>query len=326
MRIHAKTKILSFALALATCPLSAHAEDKIRFLFPSVLELPAFAAWQIAKYQGYYKEAGLDVEFLAGHGGVDGATQVGAGNVDMAEALGDAPIIVRSRGVPVRDVAVLGGGALMTVAGRLDAGIKTLRDLKGKSMSVIGYQDTTYYTLLGALGTVGLTKNDVDIQALGPSGVVQLFIKGNVQACACLPEWIVMAEDADVKMTLMPSADFLPSLAQAMIASDKMIKERPDVIRRFVQASLRGFLQLRDHPIEAAKIYVAAVPAHKGKEEFFGRVYTYYGKFVWQNQAQPGVPNPEVFKKVQDLYYDLGVIKQKSPVEDLYTTQFVDAK
>jgi NitT/TauT family transport system substrate-binding protein len=189
-------------------------------------------------------------------------------------------------------------------------------------MSVIGYQDTTYYTLLGVLGTVGLKKTDVDIQALGPTGVVQLFIHHNVQGCACLPEWIVTAEDAGVKMNLMPSAQYVPSLAQAIVASDKIIKERPDVVRRLVQATLKAYVELRDHPVEAAKTYVAAVPAHKGKEAYFGRVYTYYSKFVWAGQKQTGVADPAVFQKVQDLYFDLGVIKQKTNVADLYTNEF----
>jgi NitT/TauT family transport system substrate-binding protein len=326
MRVHMKQLVGAFAIGLLICPISANAAEKVTLLFPSVLELPAFAAFQMAKYEGYYKDAGLDVEMLAGHGGVDAATQVGAGNVDMAEALGDAPIIVRSRGVPVRDVVVMGGGGLMTVAGRVDDGIKTLQDLKGKSMSVIAYQDTTYYTLLGVLGTVGLKKTDVDIQALGPTGVVQLFVNHNVQACACLPEWIVTAEDAGVKMNLMPSAQYVPSLAQAIVASDKIIKERPEIVRGLVQATLKAYVQLRDTPVEAAKIYVAAVPVHKGKEEFFGRVFTYYSKFVWAGQKTTGVADPAVFQKVQDLYYDLGVIQSKSNVDDLYTNQFVQPK
>lgn len=319
-------RVAAFVLSIAFAhPWAAQAADKVTFLFPSVLELPAFAIWQVAQYEGYYKNADLDVQFLAGHGGVDAATQVGAGNIDMAEVLGDAPIIVRSRGVPVRDVVILGGGGLMTLAAREDADIKTLADLKGKSISVIGYQDTTYYTLLGLLGTIDLKKSDVDIQALGPAGVVQLFVNGNVQACACLPEWLTTAEDAGVKMKLWPSSNYIPSLAQAIVASDQIIKERPDVVRRFVAANLKAFVEFRDHPVETAAVYVKAMPVHAGKEEYFGRVFSYYAKFVWQNQKTAGISDPAVFTKVQDLYAALGVIQQKTPVDELYTNEFVPA-
>lgn len=319
-------RLLTAFLAAGTLSSAAHAADKVTFLFPSVLELPSFAVFQLANYLGYYRAAGLDVEFFVGHGGVDAATQVGAGNMDMAEALGDAPIIVRSRGVPVRDVAIMGAGGLTTAAGRVDANIKTLKDLKGKVVSVVSYTDTTYYTFLGMIGSVGLNKSDMDIQALGNAGVVQLFADGKAQACACIPEWIVKAEDLGVKMNLMPSADYVPSLAQAVVASDKIIKERPDVVRRFVQATLKAFIQIRDDPVKMAKVYVQAVPAHKNEVEPLERVYTYYSKFVWSNQKAAGMADPAVFEKVQKLYYDLGVIHSKSPVSDLYTNEFITAR
>jgi NitT/TauT family transport system substrate-binding protein len=118
---------------------------------------------------------------------------------------------VRSHNGPVRLVAVMGGGALTTFGVREDSGVRTLQELKGKKVSVISFQDTTFYTLLGALATVGLTKNDVDIQALGASGVVQFLISGGVQACACIPEWIVAAQEANVKLTLLPASNYLPA-------------------------------------------------------------------------------------------------------------------
>jgi ABC-type nitrate/sulfonate/bicarbonate transport system substrate-binding protein len=65
----------------------------------------------------------------------------------------------------------------------LMGGVKNLKDLKGKSISILGYQDSTYYVLLAALASVNLSKEDVSIQALGPSGVVQEFIRA-MSRCA----------------------------------------------------------------------------------------------------------------------------------------------
>jgi NitT/TauT family transport system substrate-binding protein len=148
----------------------------------------------------YYSDAGLDVEFLAGKGGVDAGRQVGTGKADFAEVFGDTTIILRSEGVPIRMVALMGGRGPMVLATQAGSGVKNLKDLKGKSISILGYQDSTYYVLLAALASVNLSKEDVSIQALGPSGVIQEFIKGNVQVCACIPDWIVTAEDASVEM------------------------------------------------------------------------------------------------------------------------------
>ena len=72
--------------------------------------LPAFAPWIIAKEKGYYQAQDLDLTFIAAKGGVDVAKQIGAGNALVGGAIGDTPIIVRPNGIPVRTVAVLGGG------------------------------------------------------------------------------------------------------------------------------------------------------------------------------------------------------------------------
>ena len=56
----------------------------------------------------------------------------------------------------------------MQLVVRADSGIKKPADLKGKTISVMSFQDTTYYALLGLLASAGLTQNDVNIQAVGP--------------------------------------------------------------------------------------------------------------------------------------------------------------
>jgi NitT/TauT family transport system substrate-binding protein len=92
-----------------------------------------------------------------------------------------------------------------------------LRDLKGKKISILSFQDSTYYVLLAALASVGLKKGDVDIQALGAPGVIQEFIDGNVQVCACIPEWIVAAEDAGLRLDFVPVSDYVPILGPSIV-------------------------------------------------------------------------------------------------------------
>ena len=205
----------------------ARAAETVKFLLPTVAELPSFAPWVLAKSEGYYAAEGLDVQFLVGRGGVDVATQVGAGNADMGEATGDTTIFVRGNGVPVKTVAVLGGGGLMQLVVRDDSGIKDLKGLRGKQIAVIAYTDSTYYILLGMLATVGLTKNDVKAQAVGIAAVSQLVSNNTMPAGVCNPECVTTIQDNVPGVKVYVSSDYTPSMAQAMVASDKMIKERP---------------------------------------------------------------------------------------------------
>ena len=182
------------AIAISLCAFDAFAAEKVIYLTPAPEVLPAFAPWALAKYKGYYKDEGIDIEFRLAKGGVDVAKQIGAGNALIGGGIGDTPLIVRANGVPVKSVALIGGGTLMLVGARADAGIKGPKDLKGKTISVMSYADTSYYALLGTLASVGLHKSDVNAEAVGPAGVPQLVIAGKAQACACVPDWIAMIE------------------------------------------------------------------------------------------------------------------------------------
>jgi NitT/TauT family transport system substrate-binding protein len=164
-----RRRALCAALAVLLCPVittwapTARADEKITYLFPAPPILPAFGPIQIAKGKGYFAQAGLDVNYAVGRGGVDVAKEVGAGNVPLGGIVADGPIVVRQNGVPVKIVALFGGKGFMQLVVRADSGIQKPADLKGKTITVMSYQDTTFYALLGLLASAGLTQNDVDI-------------------------------------------------------------------------------------------------------------------------------------------------------------------
>ena len=83
----------------------AQSLEKITYLFPAPPVLPAFGPIRLAQGKGYFKEAGFEVEFAVGRGGVDVAKQVGAGNAPLGGIVADGPIMVRGNGVPVKIVA-----------------------------------------------------------------------------------------------------------------------------------------------------------------------------------------------------------------------------
>jgi NitT/TauT family transport system substrate-binding protein len=310
-------------LVLLIPTMGVSAADHVTMMFPASPDLPNVSAFQIAKYRHYYSDAGLDVEFLAGKGGVDAGRQAGAGKADFAEVFGDTEIILRSEGLPLKIVALMGGRSPMVLAARAESGIRSVRDLKGKSISILGYQDSTYYVLLAALATANLGKEDVHIQARGASGVIQDFISGNVQVCACIPDWIVAAEEAGVKMNLIPISDTVPALGQSIVTSDGFLAAHPDIVRRFVQATLKAYSELRDDPDETAKDYIRAVPVHQEQEQTLRRVYGYYGRFAWTDQKTPGEVDSGRLKELQDVYYNQKLIAKKSPLDRLFTNRFV---
>ncbi|MGD9864808.1 MAG: ABC transporter substrate-binding protein, partial [Pseudodonghicola sp.] len=298
---------------------------KVTYLFPAPDFLPAFAPFQLAKGKGYFDAAGLDVTFQVGKGGADVATQVAVGNADMGGGIGDTPIIVRANGLDIRGVALLGGRGLTQLAWRKDSGITGPADFKGRSIGVLAFQDTTYYNLLGVLASVGLSKDDVDIQAVGPGGIIQLTIAGKLDGMSGVPEWIAAIEGAGVEMEQQPVDTVFPAMAQAIIASDKTIAERPEVVRGFVQAVLKAIGDINADPAQAAKDYVSFVPQHSGKEAQVEAIMRAYSTLIYpEGENQPlGAFDPARIAAVQKFYVDAGLVQTAVPVEELYTNDFV---
>ena len=301
----------------------AAALEAVTYLFPAPPILPAFGPIQIAKGKGYFTDAGLDVSFAVARGGVDVAKQVGAGNALLGGIVADGPIMVRGNGVPVKIVAVFGGKGFMQLVVREDSGIEKPADLKGKTITVMSYQDTTFYALLGLMASVGLTQDDVNIQAVGPTGVWEFVAAGKSAGMAGVPDWIPPVQAAGVKVRVIPTDEFFPHMAQAIAVSDQVIKDKPELVRAFVHAALHGMKDIMDDPDKAADDFVKFVPEWKGKEGAIKAAFNYYAKLVYPGQAVLGEVNAERLAKLQDFYLAKGFIKQKTPVDELYTNAFV---
>ena len=316
------TLALAAALAAVAQPARAQTEE-VTYLLPAAAFLPAFGPWMLAQARGYYAQEGLKVNFVVAKGGVDVAKQVGAGNAQIGGAIGDTPIIARAQGVPVKAVAVLGGRSLTQLVVHDGKGINGPKDLKGRTITTMAYQDTTFFALQGMLASAGLTKADVDAQAAGPAGVWQLFAAGKADAMAAVPDWIVSATQAGAKVKVFSSDDYFKSMAQAILVSDETIQKRPELVKKLVRATLKGMQDIMKDPAAAARDYANAVPQHKGKEASVEAVFKLYNTYVYPGQKVLGAMDPDRLAAVQKFYVKEGIVAKETPIAELYTNQFV---
>ena len=297
--------------------------ENVNYLLPAPQSLPTFAPWVLAQHRGYYRREGLNVTFQAGKGGVDVAKQLGAGNAPIGGGLGDTPIIARAQGVPVKAVGIMGGRSLHQLFLMEGVGVNDIKDLKGKTMTVISYQDTSYYVLLGILATAGLTKADVDIQAAGPVGVWQLAVQGKSVGFTGPIDFGLAARNAGGKVRYIASDKYVQSMAQAILASDEMIQKRPDLVRKLVRSTLQGLADILKDPKSAVTDYIAAAPSFKGREAYLEQAFKEYIEYTYAGAKVLGAMEPERLSVVQDYYVKSGIVPKAVPLTDLYTNQFI---
>ena len=315
-----------FLAALVSTSSLVHAQAKeVILLMPAPPNLPGFAPWIIAQEKGYYEQFGITVKMTAGKGGADVAKQVGAGNAMFGVASGDIPIIVRANGVPVKSVAMIGEHAHTLLAVDPAQNIRSIEQLKNKTVSVMSYSDSMYYTLLASLRQAGLSKSDVNIQAAGPAGVWQLFADGKSDAMAGTADWVVNIQDTGRELVLLPREQLFDAMPQGVIASENAIADHPELVQAIVSGTLMGLRDILQDPAAAARVFTKAIPSYAGKEDKVERTMAMYIEHVYGKQTRLGKIELDRVIKSRDFYLSEGIIHDVEPVDNYYTNKFVEA-
>lgn len=74
---------------------------------------------------------------------------------------------------------------------------------------------------------------------------------------------------------------------------------------------------------EALAAYIRAVPTYKGHEAQIRQVFDLLDKYVYANQKVLGEMDAGGLAKIQDFYVSEGIVSKATPLDELYTNQFV---
>jgi NitT/TauT family transport system substrate-binding protein len=228
-----------FASVLATA--AAHAQDKVTFRLNWLL-YGFHTPFYLGVERGYYKDEGIDLTIGEGQGSVRAVQTVGAKSDMFGLADGGSVVAGVSKGAPVRAVMAITNSSPYSLAVRADSGIKTLKDVEGK-------------TIASAPGEAGLqllpalfARNNVDIDKVK---ILRVEGAGKMVAVAEKRAEGLMAGLDNQSLTLpkegVPVIDFAYSkygtntVGLTIFTSTDLIKEKPDLVRRFVRATVRSF-------------------------------------------------------------------------------------
>ncbi len=170
----------------------------------------------------------------------------------------------------------------------------------------------------------GLNKSDMNIQALGSTGVWQSFANHKADAMISTPDWTALAEGAGAKVRLFMADQYFTGIAAAVVASDRTIAQKAELVAKIVQPPIQAMKEIMADTDTAISQFVQAAPSMAEKKDFVAKVIRPYGRDVFPGQAHPGEMNPERLKVIRDFYVTEGFIAKSSiPLDDLYTNAFI---
>jgi NitT/TauT family transport system substrate-binding protein len=262
-------KATLFRSALGVClaaamSFSAHAADKLIYMndwLPGGDKAIPF----YAQKRGFFAAEGLDVTVQTARGSSEGITKIATGTADVGS--GGLAALLQAKaetGIPV--TAILGvftvqPDALFTIEG---SHIDSLKDIEGKKVATATFTSSNVVWPL-VLKAAGVDASKVTLLKVDPGALAPMLASGQVDATinwsTASPPFVKALESVGKKLKILPwSAVGFDGYGYSVFASDKMIAEHPDVLRRFAKAYMLAMKAALDNPADVAKAMKSTFP------------------------------------------------------------------
>lgn len=223
--------------------------------------LPKHSIFFAADGLGFYDEVGLDVEILPSTGSYDTSIAVGEGQAEFGFADFGTMAMARAEGAEVKQLAVIHAESPFAVVTTADSDIETWEDLEGKRIAGEPAGSTTILFPL-ALEMAGMSEDDVEIISVDPTAKIPGMLADQWDASLAyfVSDPAVMIGQGVEPHSLLWSEVGFELYSNGLITTDEMIEENPDVVSRFVEATVKGVKWACDNPEPAAQNLIEQAP------------------------------------------------------------------
>lgn len=274
--------------------------------------------------KGIYRDHGLDVTIKMGGPQINGTQLLMGGAVDFFMGYGFDAIKAIESGIPKVTVAAMFQKDPQVLIAHPDTGIKTIADLKGKKILMASQAYTTYWPFLQA--KFGFTDDQKAVYNfnVGPF----LNDKTVAQQGYVTSEPFAIEKQGGFKPVVFLLADngYLP-YATTIETRREIVEKKPDLVQRFVDASIKGWYSYLEDPAPAHALIKKANPDMQDDQIAYGLSKLKEYKIVTGGDAEKqgiGAMTKERWKALFDSMVEAKIFKPDTKYEDAFTLQFVN--
>lgn len=317
LRRAARGAIAGLLLALAA--LHGHAQDKATVVTTWFAQAEHGGVYQ-ALATGLYKKHGLDVSIKMGGPQVNGVQLLLAGQADFIMNYDFAILQGVEKGFPLVTVAAPFQFDIQGIMTRDD--VPSLAALKDKTILVAGTGTTYWWPWVKK--KYGYT----DAQMRPYTFNLQPFFNDPAivqQAFPSSEPYQAEQKGLRTKFFLL-SQEGYPPYTQAITTTQKVIADKPDVVARFVKATLEGWKSYLDNPAPANELIKRDNPNMTDGQLAYGLKKLKEMQVVTGGDAAKfgiGAMTDERWKKTADFMVEWGLLKPGTDWRKAYTLQFV---
>jgi NitT/TauT family transport system substrate-binding protein len=292
-----------------------------------------FAGYYAAKEQGYYEDEGLDVTIKPGGPDIVPEQVVLGDQAEFGIDWLDNLLATRDQGGDIVNIAQVFARSGMTEVTWKDSGLSQITALRGKKVGV--WLGGNEHKLFAAL-----TKNGIDpkkdVQVVAQPFDMNLFLNREVDAAAAMTynelAQVLEQENPDTGElytlddlnVLKMSDQGTGALEDGVFVRGDWIQDEgnQDIAKRFLKASLKGWVYCRDNPDECLQTVLDNGPTlGEGHQRW---QLNEINKLIWPNDLGIGIMNPDDFANTAKIAVDYKVIKNEAS-SDAYQDAYAKA-
>lgn len=280
---------------------------------------PEHGGYYQALAKGYYAAEGLDVEILPGGPNAQVMATVATGRAELGMTNGDDVIVAVARGVPIKMVGAEMQSDPQGILFHEEHPLHDLKDLQGKTL-MAGAGSTWIQVMQKKLG--------VQFNLIPLVGDLARFMNNPefVQQCFVTNEpFFARQRGAKVGALLIANDKYQPY--RVMFTSNEFLAKHPDVVEKFVRASVKGWIDyLSGDPAPANRLLAAK------RDDLSPEFMAYSIKAMNEYKLVSGDPAKGEYvgqltsarlEKQIKLLQDVGVLDKPVTVGDVATFEFI---
>ncbi len=283
---------------------------------------PEHGGFYTALVKGYYRDEGLDLTIQPGGPYVSVDQQVASGTAQFGMGSSDTTLEAIADGQPIVAVAATMQRDPQGIMVRKDSPIRTFADLNGHTVAV----------------KPGSTWFEYVVKRYQLNNVREIPAMMNVANFVADPKYIqqafatsepFFAHQAGVETRVLLASDAGYKPYRVMFTTRSYLEQHPDVVAKFVRASLKGWKDYLNDPAPAHAAIAKLNPALNAAWMQFSWQELRDGHFVTGDDpsgAQLGEFDPKRWTSMYEQLVDLKVIDKPFDPSTAYTLQFLPAK
>lgn len=278
--------------------------------------------------EGLYKKAGLDVKITRGFGGQANIERLASGDAEFVFGDTGSLLFGRAKGLKLRQTAMIHSKAPYVLFTFKGLGIEKPKDLEGKTIATQARE--AGHVIFPALASMnGVDPGRIKFLYVAAPNKLPSLLAGKVQAtfefATSKPNYEAAAQKGGKTLVTHYYSDWgLDTYSAGLTTTDGLIAKKPDLVRRFVDATVRGVAYAVEHPKKAVDHFMRHFP-EQNRQMAEGAwqitIDLLFDKGVKENGI--GYMTKEKMTLTRDILAKYQKIEAQIPVEDLYTNRFL---